>query len=45
MPLDLGHECLWVDGLFDIALAAGCTGYVEKPINPETFMDEVEQYL
>ncbi|MFH1008947.1 MAG: response regulator [Candidatus Latescibacterota bacterium] len=27
------------------ALAAGCTGYIEKPINPETFMDEVAQYL
>jgi CheY-like chemotaxis protein len=26
-------------------LAAGCTGYIEKPINPETFMSEVEQYL
>ena len=27
------------------ALAAGCTGYIEKPINPETFMAEVEKYL
>lgn len=27
------------------ALAAGCTGYIEKPINPETFMTEVERYL
>ncbi len=26
-------------------LAAGCTGYIEKPIDPETFMAEVEQYL
>lgn len=26
-------------------LAAGCHGYIEKPINPETFMDDVEQYL
>ncbi len=26
-------------------LAAGCTGYIEKPINPETFMTEVEQHL
>jgi two-component system cell cycle response regulator DivK len=24
------------------ALAAGCTGYIEKPINPETFVAEVE---
>jgi CheY-like chemotaxis protein len=27
------------------ALKAGCTGYIEKPINPETFMDEIERYL
>ena len=27
------------------ALRAGCTGYIEKPINPETFMSEIEKYL
>ena len=27
------------------ALAAGCTGYIQKPINPETFMAEIEKYL
>ena len=27
------------------ALAAGCTGYIEKPINPETFVDEVVRAL
>ena len=27
------------------ALAAGCTGYIEKPINPETFMTELEKYF
>ena len=27
------------------ALAAGCTGYIEKPINPETFLNEVEKYI
>ena len=27
------------------ALAAGCTGYIEKPINPETFVGEVNQFL
>ncbi|MEA2005276.1 MAG: response regulator [Acidobacteriota bacterium] len=27
------------------ALAAGCTGYVTKPIDPETFMEEIERYL
>lgn len=27
------------------ALSAGCTGYIEKPINPETFMTEIEKYL
>jgi len=26
-------------------LASGCTGYIEKPINPETFMADVEQHL
>jgi two-component system, cell cycle response regulator DivK len=27
------------------ALAAGCDGYLEKPINPETFVSQVEAYL
>jgi two-component system cell cycle response regulator DivK len=27
------------------ALAAGCTGYIEKPINPDTFMAEIERFL
>ena len=26
-------------------MAAGCQGYIEKPINPDTFIDEVEQHL
>jgi two-component system, cell cycle response regulator DivK len=26
-------------------LAAGATGYIEKPINPETFVAEITQYL
>jgi two-component system cell cycle response regulator DivK len=26
-------------------LAAGCNGYIEKPINPETFVSEVEACL
>jgi two-component system, cell cycle response regulator DivK len=26
-------------------LAAGATGYIEKPINPETFVAEIIQYL
>ena len=29
----------------DRALAAGCTGYIEKPINPETLLSEIEKYL
>ena len=28
-----------------LALAAGCQGYIEKPIDPETFVDTVESYL
>jgi len=27
------------------ALEAGCTGYIEKPINPETFVAEIERAL
>lgn len=27
------------------ALAAGCNGYIEKPINPDTFMAQVEMHL
>lgn len=26
------------------ALAAGCDGYIEKPIDPETFTEEVEKF-
>jgi len=26
-------------------IAAGCTGYIEKPINPDTFLAQVEQQL
>ncbi len=26
-------------------LAAGATGYIEKPINPETFVGEIEKFL
>lgn len=26
-------------------MAAGCTGYLEKPINPDTFSTDVERYL
>jgi len=26
-------------------LGAGCTGYIEKPINPETIMAEIEKFL
>lgn len=26
------------------ALASGCNGYIEKPINPDTFVAEIEQF-
>ena len=26
-------------------LGAGCVGYIEKPINPETFVKEIERFL
>jgi CheY-like chemotaxis protein len=29
----------------DKALDAGCSGYIEKPINPDTFMQQVEEHL
>lgn len=25
-------------------MAAGCTGYIEKPINPATIMDQIRRY-
>lgn len=27
------------------AMASGCDGYIEKPIDPETFMEKIRQYL
>ena len=27
------------------AISVGCTSYIEKPINPETFIAEIEKYL
>ncbi|HEX7555868.1 MAG TPA: response regulator [Leptolinea sp.] len=27
------------------ALEAGCTGYIEKPIDPDTFLSQVEKHL
>lgn len=27
------------------AMEAGCTGYIEKPINPDTFVDTIKSYL
>ena len=26
-------------------LAAGCDGYIEKPINPDTFISEIERFI
>ncbi|MCK6512900.1 response regulator [Myxococcota bacterium] len=26
-------------------LAAGCDGYIEKPINPQTFVEEINEYI
>lgn len=26
-------------------LAAGCNGYIEKPINPETFIEQLSEFL
>jgi two-component system, cell cycle response regulator DivK len=27
------------------ALEAGCSGYIEKPINPDTFLGEIRRFL
>ena len=27
------------------AIKAGCSGYIEKPINPDTFISEINEYL
>ncbi len=27
------------------AIAAGCDGYIEKPIDPQTFVSEIERFL
>jgi CheY-like chemotaxis protein len=27
------------------SLSAGCTGYIEKPVNPDTILGEIEKYL
>lgn len=29
----------------EMALAAGCDGYIEKPIDPETFLSEIKKFL
>ncbi|MBJ6723315.1 response regulator [Geomesophilobacter sediminis] len=29
----------------DKALASGCSGYIEKPINPDTFIQQMEAHL
>jgi CheY-like chemotaxis protein len=26
-------------------IEAGCNGYIEKPINPDTFLQQVEEHL
>jgi len=50
------HECLHsipivavtsyaMPGDKEKALKAGCNGYIEKPINPETFIDQIEFFL
>ncbi len=27
------------------AIEAGCTGYIEKPINPDTFIDDIKKFF
>ena len=48
---DLGHVPIVAVTSYAMAgdrekcLAAGCTGYIEKPIDPETFVAEVSRFL
>jgi CheY-like chemotaxis protein len=32
-------------GVREKALSSGCTGYIEKPINPDTFLNQIGIYL
>lgn len=27
------------------AISAGCSGYIEKPINPDTFISEIQRFI
>ncbi len=27
------------------AIQSGCSGYIEKPINPDTFIDDIKKYI
>jgi len=32
-------------GDFERIMALGCNGYISKPINPDTFVEQIEQHL
>jgi CheY-like chemotaxis protein len=34
-----------MEGDRERGMAAGCVGYIEKPINPETFLEEIRPFL
>ena len=34
-----------MSGDLERALSAGCSGYVEKPINPDTIVGEIRKYI
>ena len=47
-PLETPLHCtyfLCLTGDREKSLAAGCTGYIEKPINPDIFIGEIEKYF
>ncbi len=44
VPIVAVTSCAMV-GDRERVLAAGCTSYIEKPINPQTFVQEIEQHL
>ena len=41
----IAFTALAMHGDADKTLAAGCDGYISKPLNPQTFADQVEAFV